>query len=128
MYHYFPDYQVMSIDFTNCILCIFRYIPWNFHEMSPGKYNFAGDANLTHFLSLAQQTGLLVILRPGPYICAEWDFVRIDKPSYYFELYIQTVKKHISVMGLWVEVIPLPYCSQTSFPLYKSHICTEIFL
>ncbi|KAJ8025197.1 Beta-galactosidase [Holothuria leucospilota] len=50
------------------------YIPWNFHEISPGKYNFAGDANLTHFLSLAQQTGLLVILRPGPYICAEWDF------------------------------------------------------
>lgn len=50
------------------------YVPWNFHELSPGKYNFEGDADLTQFLKIAQKQGLLVILRPGPYICAEWDF------------------------------------------------------
>ncbi|XP_029010018.1 beta-galactosidase [Betta splendens] len=49
------------------------YIPWNYHEDSPGQYNFSGDRDLIHFLQLAQDVGLLVILRPGPYICAEWD-------------------------------------------------------
>ncbi|XP_064201075.1 beta-galactosidase [Anguilla rostrata] len=49
------------------------YIPWNFHEPAPNHYNFSGDRDLEHFLHLAQEVGLLVILRPGPYICAEWD-------------------------------------------------------
>ncbi|KAG7225826.1 hypothetical protein INR49_014347 [Caranx melampygus] len=49
------------------------YIPWNFHEEIPGQYSFSGDRDLQHFLQLAQDIGLLVILRPGPYICAEWD-------------------------------------------------------
>ncbi|XP_062373907.1 beta-galactosidase [Sardina pilchardus] len=49
------------------------YIPWNFHELDPGLYDFSGDRDVTHFLQLAQDIGLLVILRPGPYICGEWD-------------------------------------------------------
>lgn len=49
------------------------YVPWNFHEETQGVYNFTGDRDLEHFLDLANQTGLLVILRPGPYICAEWE-------------------------------------------------------
>lgn len=49
------------------------YIPWNYHEESPGQYNFSGDRDLEYFLKLAQNIGLLVILRPGPYICAEWE-------------------------------------------------------
>ncbi|XP_069571507.1 beta-galactosidase [Brachyistius frenatus] len=49
------------------------YIPWNYHEESPGRYNFSGDRDVEYFLKLAQDIGLLVILRPGPYICAEWD-------------------------------------------------------
>lgn len=49
------------------------YVPWNFHETVHGVYNFNGDRDLEHFLDLANQTGLLVILRPGPYICAEWE-------------------------------------------------------
>lgn len=53
-----------------------RYVPWNFHETVQGVYNFTGDRDLEHFLDLANQTGLLVILRPGPYICAEWEMVR----------------------------------------------------
>lgn len=50
-------------------------MPWNFHETVQGVYNFAGDRDLEYFLNLANQTGLLVILRPGPYICAEWEMV-----------------------------------------------------
>lgn len=49
------------------------YVPWNFHEVVPKKFVFDGDKDLEHFLQLANDTGLLVILRPGPYICAEWD-------------------------------------------------------
>ncbi|XP_063076269.1 beta-galactosidase [Engraulis encrasicolus] len=49
------------------------YIPWNFHEQTPGHYDFSGDRDVAHFLQLAQDVGLLVVLRPGPYICGEWD-------------------------------------------------------
>lgn len=49
------------------------YVPWNFHETAPGKYDFAGDRDLETFIKLANDIGLLVILRAGPFICAEWD-------------------------------------------------------
>ena len=49
-------------------------MPWNWHEPVPGVYNFEGGADLIAFLRLAANSGLLVLLRPGPYICAEWDF------------------------------------------------------
>nr|XP_020744208.1 beta-galactosidase isoform X1 [Odocoileus virginianus texanus] len=49
------------------------YVAWNFHELQPGQYNFSGDHDVEHFIQLAHELGLLVILRPGPYICAEWD-------------------------------------------------------
>ncbi len=49
------------------------YVPWNFHESSPGKYDFDGDQDIVGFVKTAQEVGLLVILRAGPYICGEWD-------------------------------------------------------
>ncbi|OXB60584.1 hypothetical protein ASZ78_015763, partial [Callipepla squamata] len=49
------------------------YVPWNYHESQMGVYDFSGDRDLEYFLQLASETGLLVILRAGPYICAEWD-------------------------------------------------------
>uniref|UniRef100_A0A8C5WJ34 Galactosidase beta 1 like n=1 Tax=Leptobrachium leishanense TaxID=445787 RepID=A0A8C5WJ34_9ANUR len=49
------------------------YVPWNFHEPQPGMYIFDGDRDLEHFLDLTKELGLLVIIRPGPYICSEWD-------------------------------------------------------
>ncbi|KFO89216.1 Beta-galactosidase, partial [Buceros rhinoceros silvestris] len=53
------------------------YVPWNYHEPQLDKYDFSGDKDLEYFLQLANDTGLLVILRPGPYICAEWDMVEL---------------------------------------------------
>ena len=50
------------------------YIPWNFHEENEGETSFEGDRDFLAFLSLADELGLLVLLRPGPYICAEWDW------------------------------------------------------
>lgn len=60
-------------------VCLGRYVPWNFHEPQPGKYQFSGDHDVEQFLWLAHELGLLVILRPGPYICAEWDMVSVAR-------------------------------------------------
>ena len=49
------------------------YVPWNFHETDQGIENFDGDKDIVKFIQTAQDVGLLVILRAGPYICAEWD-------------------------------------------------------
>uniref|UniRef100_A0A2K6Q7D3 Galactosidase beta 1 like n=1 Tax=Rhinopithecus roxellana TaxID=61622 RepID=A0A2K6Q7D3_RHIRO len=49
------------------------YVPWNYHEPQPGVYNFNGSRDLIAFLNEAALANLLVILRPGPYICAEWE-------------------------------------------------------
>jgi len=50
------------------------YVFWNLHETSPGVFDFAGQNDIGEFIREAQQEGLFVILRPGPYVCAEWDF------------------------------------------------------
>ncbi len=49
------------------------YVPWNLHEPSPGVFVFSGMLDLRGFLEAAHEVGLMVLLRPGPYICAEWD-------------------------------------------------------
>ena len=50
------------------------YCPWNAHEPKPNKFDFTGNLDLVAFLQLAASLQLYVILRPGPYICSEWDF------------------------------------------------------
>jgi beta-galactosidase len=50
------------------------YVFWNFHEPRLGEFNFDGGADVAGFVKIAQEVGLLVILRPGPYACAEWEF------------------------------------------------------
>jgi beta-galactosidase len=53
---------------------ITTYVFWNVHEPRPGTYDFSGNNDVAEFVREAQQEGLYVILRPGPYACAEWDF------------------------------------------------------
>lgn len=50
------------------------YVAWNVHEPEQDKYNFEGIADLVKFISTAKELGLYVIVRPSPYICAEWEF------------------------------------------------------
>ncbi|GAB4444023.1 MAG: beta-galactosidase [Chloroflexi bacterium OHK40] len=71
-------------------------IPWNRHEPSPGAFDFAEEADLGAFLDLCQRFGFYAIVRPGPYICAEWENggmpawltaqpgiqLRVDHPAY----------------------------------------------
>ncbi|WP_425862158.1 beta-galactosidase [Arthrobacter sp. TWP1-1] len=49
------------------------YVPWNEHSPVPGRFDTAGDLDLGHFLDLVAAEGMRAIVRPGPFICAEWD-------------------------------------------------------
>lgn len=50
------------------------YCAWNLHEPEPGRFDFSGRLDIERFIRLAAEEGLMVIVRPGPYICAEWEF------------------------------------------------------
>lgn len=49
------------------------YVFWNIHESRPGEFDFTGQNDLAEFCRLCQQNEMYVILRPGPYVCAEWE-------------------------------------------------------
>jgi len=69
------DERLRQIRDAN-IVTISTYVPWNFHEYEVGKYDVTGETNprrnLDGFLRLCKEIGLKVIIRPGPYINAEW--------------------------------------------------------
>lgn len=52
-------------------ICI--YIFWNIHEQQEGVFDWSGNNNVAEFCRLAQKNGMYVIVRPGPYVCAEWE-------------------------------------------------------
>lgn len=49
------------------------YIPWNFHEIYEGQYDFSGGRNFTEFSRIASELGMYSLLRLGPYVCGEWE-------------------------------------------------------
>ena len=50
------------------------YVPWNMHEPKKGQFDFQGILDIEKFLQIAQDLGLYAIVRPSPFICAEWEF------------------------------------------------------
>ena len=50
------------------------YIAWNMHEPKEGVFDFSGNLDVSAYLDICEELGLNVIIRPGPYICAEWEF------------------------------------------------------
>ena len=52
-------------------ICI--YLFWNYHEMEQGVFDWTGEKDVAEFVKLIQANGMYCILRPGPYVCAEWD-------------------------------------------------------
>ncbi|HEY4206167.1 MAG TPA: beta-galactosidase, partial [Puia sp.] len=50
------------------------YVFWNVHEPQKGVYDFSGNNDVREFVKIAGEEGLFVILRPSPYVCAEWEF------------------------------------------------------
>ena len=79
--HYFrvpPDYwrdRLVKLKNMGCNT-VETYIPWNGHEPHKGKFCFTGLYDVEAFVRLAQSLGLWVMLRPSPYICAEWEIRR----------------------------------------------------
>jgi len=51
------------------------YIFWDLHEPVRRKYDFSGNLDFIKFLKIAQEQGLYVVLRIGPYVCAEWNYI-----------------------------------------------------
>lgn len=79
-FHYFralPDVWAERLDTMQSagLNAIDTYIEWSFHNPEENVYDFTGMADLVRFLQLAKDRSLYVILRPGPYICAERDNV-----------------------------------------------------
>ncbi len=77
--HYFrvvPEYWRDRLEKIKALGCnvVETYVAWNVHEPKKGEFHFEGKADLKHFIELAQELGLYVIVRPSPYICAEWEF------------------------------------------------------
>lgn len=54
--------------------CVETYLAWNMHEKNEGEFNFSDNLDFGKFLDIANELGLMAIVRPGPYICAEWEF------------------------------------------------------
>lgn len=78
-FHYFrtvPEYWNDRLEKLVNMGCntVETYIPWNFHETERGVFRFDGIRDIEHFLTLAENLGLYVIIRPSPYICSEWEF------------------------------------------------------
>lgn len=77
--HYFrivPEYwkdTLLDLKDMGCN-AVETYIPWNLHETYKGRFDFSGQKDICSFLELAKELDLYVIVRPSPYICAEWEF------------------------------------------------------
>jgi len=106
------------------------YIPWNFHEPKEGQFAFDGYGDVCQFIEIADDIGLKVIIRPGPYICAEWEFgglpawlnkdrnmrLRCAWPAY-----LEKVKN-------WFEVLLpkfIPYLHKNGGPVFAMQIENE---
>lgn len=77
--HYFrvvPEYWKDRLEKLKAMGCntVETYVAWNIHEPNEGEFHFEEENDLCGFIELAQELGLYVILRPSPYICAEWEF------------------------------------------------------
>lgn len=92
------------------------YVFWNVHEPQKGKYDFSGNNDIAAFVKVAQEEGLWVVLRPSPYVCAEWEFggypywlqnesglkVRSTEPKYInaYRQYIMQVGKQLAPLQI----------------------------
>ncbi|MES2277200.1 MAG: beta-galactosidase family protein [Bacteroidota bacterium] len=94
---------------------IAAYVFWNYHETAPGVFDFkTGNHNIAQFIRICHQEGMWVIVRPGPYVCAEWDWGGL--PTYLLKIldikircmdsrYMAAVRRYVSHLSK--EIKPL---------------------
>jgi beta-galactosidase len=92
---------------------IAAYIFWNYHETEKGKFDFStGNHNIAEFLRICKEEKMWVLLRPGPYVCAEWEFGGL--PPYLLRIpdikircmdprYIEAVNRYIGKLAQVVK-------------------------
>ncbi len=127
------EYWLHRIQMAKAMGCntISAYIFWNFHEPEEGVYDFENENhNLSEFIRLVKEQDMWLILRPGPYVCAEWDLGGI--PPYLLRIpdiklrcmdprYMMAAEKYISRLA---EVIK-PYLITKGGPLLMIQIENE---
>ena len=109
------EYWRQRIQMAKAMGCnaIAAYIFWNYLETKPGVFDFqTNNHNIARFIRIAQEEGMWVLLRPGPYVCAEWDFGGL--PSYLLSIpdikvrcmdprYTQAVERYVKNLALQVK-------------------------
>lgn len=93
------------------------YVAWNLHEEVRGQFDFDGILNIRAFIELAHELDLYVIVRPGPYICSEWDFGGLPswllhdpdmEPRSMYSPYIEATEQYFK--KLLPMLVPLQFC------------------
>ncbi|HRN73241.1 MAG TPA: beta-galactosidase [Ginsengibacter sp.] len=111
------EYWRHRIQMAKAMGCntISAYIFWNYHETVPGQFDFStGNKDIASFIRICQEEGMWVLIRPGPYVCAEWDFGGL--PTYLLKIpdikvrgmdprYMEPVRRYISHLAR--EIAPL---------------------
>ena len=122
------------------------YLMWNALEQEPGVFDLeSGNRDFVRFIKLCQQEGMWVYLRPGPYVCAEWDFgglppyllrepdIRVrdkDDPRYMRAVarYLDTIGPHIAPLmadkGVDSSHIDVSASDETKTLTLKGHVRT----
>jgi beta-galactosidase len=151
-FHYFRKRQAYWEDILKKLAnmglnTIQTFVPWNLHNPFPGVFNFEGDADLPHWLSLCQKYGLYVTLRAGPYMEGEWDFggvpwwltryltlreFRSSNPLYlkfvseYLKVYLGKVKPFLYQNGGPIITVQV----ENEYGVYtgRTHVCDEKYM
>jgi beta-galactosidase len=111
------EYWKQRIEMAKAMGCntIAVYIFWNYQETSPGVFDFTStNHNISEFIKICREENMWVLLRPGPYVCAEWDFGGL--PSYLLKIpdikircmderYMSAVTRYINHLSK--EITPL---------------------
>ena len=109
------EYWRQRIQMAKAMGCntIAAYVFWNYHESEPGVFDFqTGNHNIAQFIRMVQEEGMWLMLRPGPYVCAEWEFGGL--PSYLLQIpdikvrcmdprYTEAVDRYIKTLALQVK-------------------------
>lgn len=127
------EYWRHRIQMAKAMGCntIAAYIFWNYHETSPGNFDFKSEnRDIAQFLKICIEEGMWVLFRPGPYVCAEWDFGGI--PPYLLKIpdikvrcmdprYMKPVENYLTKMAALIK----PFLVSNGGPILMVQIENE---